>query len=180
MFKHVYLLTLSILILFTGQSQVTLQNNGTLYIADKSDILYINGTFANAKTGALTNNGSLYVRKNLINGEPDMPVGGGTLYLNGNVLQIVGGTEPFRTFNLVTDNKAGIILNANLHVNGVHAFSNGVITTSTSPNYLVYESNSSYLESSDTRHRQTAVPSASDQICCARRCGETIGRAISA
>jgi hypothetical protein len=31
--------------------------------------------------------------------------------------------------------------------------------------------------SSDGRHRQTAVPSATDQICCARRCGGTIGRA---
>lgn len=140
------------LTLFTSQSQVDLQNNGILYIAEKSDILYINGTFNNAKTGSLINNGSLYVRQNLINSQPDIPVGIGTLFLKGSSVQIVGGTQPIHTFNLVTDNKAGIILNANLHVSGVHSFTNGIITTSGVPNYLVYENGSAYTGSSDSRH----------------------------
>jgi hypothetical protein len=140
------------LTLFTGQSQVDLQNNGILYIAEKADILYINGTFTNAKTAALTNNGNLYVRQSFSNSQPDLPIGSGTLYLKGSSVQIVGGSQPFRAFNLVTDNKAGIILNTNLHVSGVHSFTNGVITTSITPHYLVYEAGSSYTGSSDSRH----------------------------
>jgi len=140
------------LTLFTGQSQVDLHNSGTLYIAEKGDILYISGAFTNAKTGLLTNNGSLYVLQNITNSQPDMPAGSGTLYLIGSTLQIVGGTKPFRTFNLVTDNRAGIALNTNLQVSGVHSFVNGIITTSGSPNHLVYESGSSYIGSSDSRH----------------------------
>ncbi len=152
MIKHAFLLIFSLLTLVTSQSQTDLQNNGILFIADRSDILYISGTFTNAKTGILTNNGSLFVRQNFINSQPDMILGSGTLYLKGSSMQIIGGTEPFRVFNLVTDNKAGIILNTNLHVSGVHAFSNGIITTSITPNYLVYEAGSSYTGSSDSRH----------------------------
>ena len=152
MIKHLLLFTLSLLLLFTSQSQTGLQNSGILFIAESSDTLYISGAFTNAKTSSLTNNGNLYVRQAFTNSQPDMPLGNGTLFLNGNTLQIIGGTKPFRTFNLVTDNKAGIALNTNLHVSGVHHFANGIITTSVTPNYLVYEEGSSYSGSSDTRH----------------------------
>lgn len=134
------------------QSQVDLQNTGTLFITGGSDILYINGALTNTVSGALTNNGSLYVRQNLTNGQAAMPVGTGTLYLNGTSAQIVGGTQPFRTFNLVTNNASGMSLNANLSVSGAHTFTSGVITTSVTPNYLIYEAGSSHSGSADSRH----------------------------
>lgn len=134
------------------QSQVDLQNTGTLFITGGSDILYINGALTNTVSGALTNNGSLYVRQNLTNGQAAMPVGTGTLYLNGTSAQIVGGTQLFRTFNLVTNNASGITLNANLSVSGAHTFTSGIITTSVTPNYLIYEAGSSHTGSADSRH----------------------------
>lgn len=134
------------------QAQSDVQNTGVLYVSTGSDILYINGALTNTSAAALTNNGSLYVRNNLTNGQASMAVGTGTLYLNGGVAQIVAGTQPFRTFNLVTDNTAGMTLNANLHVSGTHTFTNGVIATSVTPNYLVYEAGSSYTGAADGRH----------------------------
>lgn len=134
------------------QAQSDVQNTGILHISGGSDILYINGALTNAAGAALTNNGSLYVRNNLTNGQVSMAVGTGTLYLNGTSLQTVAGAQPFRTFNLVTDNTAGFTLNANLHVSGTHTFTNGVIATSATPNYLVYEAGSSYSGAADGRH----------------------------
>ncbi len=134
------------------QSQIDLQNTGTLVITGGSDILYINGALTNTVSGALTNNGSLYVRQNLTNGQAAMPVGTGTLYLNGTSAQIVGGAQLFRTFNLVTNNASGITLNANLSVSGAHTFTSGIITTSVTPNYLIYEAGASHTGSADSRH----------------------------
>ena len=148
-------LFLSILVLSSSTmvlAQVDVQNNGTLFISVGSDILYINGALTNTNSGAITNNGNLYVLRNLTNGQVAMPVGIGRLLLNGSVAQTVGGTQPFRTFNLTTNNAAGIILNANLSVSGAHTFTNGIIATSVTPNYLIYEAGSSYSGAADNRH----------------------------
>lgn len=136
----------------TTNAQVDLQNNGTLYISTGSDILYINGALVNANTAALTNNGALYVRLGLTNNQASMATGTGTLYLNGTALQTVAGSQVFKTFNLNTDNTAGITLNNNLSVSGLHTFANGVIATSATPNYLVYEAGSSHTGSTNARH----------------------------
>lgn len=135
-----------------GHAQTDLYNSGTLYITGSSDILYINGGFTNANTSALTNNGSLYVRQNLVNNQASVAVGTGSLYLNGAASQTVSGTQPFNTFNLFTDNAAGITLNANLSVSGIHTFTNGLIATSATPNYLVYQAGASYAGATDARH----------------------------
>lgn len=150
--KKVTLLVATLMVIKAATAQTDVQNTGVLYIGGSGDILYINGGLTNANTGALTNNGSLYVRNNLSNAQASMAVGTGTLYLNGSVAQTVSGTQPFRTFNLVTDNTAGMTLNANLHVSGIHTFTNGVIATSATPNYLVYEAGSSHSGSADGRH----------------------------
>ena len=136
----------------TMQAQVNLQNTGILYVSGSTDVLYINGSFTNASGAALTNNGSLHVQQNLVNGELAMAVGTGILYLNGTSIQAVGGTQVFKTFNLVTNNTAGITLNNDLSVSGVHAFTAGVIATSVTPNYLMYEAGSSYTGDGDARH----------------------------
>src|SRR6185369_16790292 len=137
---------------YAAQAQSDLQNNGTLYISTSSDILYINGAFTNAAAGALTNNGSLYVRQNLSNAQASMAIGTGTLYLNGTSAQSIAGAQVFKNFNLVTNNSAGITLNNNLDVSGTRTFTSGVITTSATPNYLVYEAGSSYTGDGNTRH----------------------------
>jgi len=83
-----------------------------------------------------------------------MAVGSGTLFLNGTVAQAMNGAQPFRTFNLNTDNSnaGGITLNNNLSVSGAHTYTNGIIITSSTPNYLIYEAGSSYSGEADSRH----------------------------
>jgi len=134
------------------QAQVNMQNTGTLYITGSPDILYINGSLTNTSTGALTNNGSLYVLQNLANDQAAMAAGTGTLYLNGTATQTVSGAQLFKTNNLVTNNAAGFTLNNDLSVSGVHTFTAGIITTSATPNYLMYEAGSSYTGDGDTKH----------------------------
>lgn len=133
-------------------AQVDLYNSGILYSSNSADILYVNGNFTNISSGAFTNSGSLYVRGNLTNDQSSMSVGTGTLYLNGSSSQSLNGSQQFRTNNLNTNNSAGITLNNNLSVSGVHTFTSGIITTSVTPNYLLYESGSSHSGSTDSRH----------------------------
>src|SRR5882672_10781621 len=108
------------------QAQPVLQNNGTLYVAG-SGILYSTGSFTNASTGVLTNNGSLYLLQDLTNHQAGMAAGTGILHLNGISAQSIGGTQPFRTFNLESNNSVGITLNNDLSVGGTHTFTAGII-----------------------------------------------------
>jgi len=148
------LLMLACLLLLSTlvRAQADLYNTGTLYVSGSGDILYINGGLTNTSTGAFTNNGNLYVLQNITNGQAAMSAGTGTLYLNGSIAQLVGGTQPFRTFNLITNNAAGITLNTNLSVSGSHTFTSGLITTSATPNYLIYEAGATYTGAADGRH----------------------------
>lgn len=141
-----------LLMVCTLHAQTDLQNTGTLYVNGGSDILYISGSFTNASGSALTNNGNLYVLQNLINGQSSMAIGTGTLYLNGSAAQTLSGTQVFKTYNLVNNNSSGITLNNDLSVSGVHTFTAGIMTTSATPNYLMYEAGSSYTGDGDTRH----------------------------
>src|SRR3954471_4446083 len=92
------------LFVYYTYAQVVVQNNGTLYVATSADIIYINGTFTNATTGALTNNGQLHVLGNLTNNQSAMATGTGRLLLAGTAAQTLDGTQPFKTFNLTTNN----------------------------------------------------------------------------
>ncbi|MES1215496.1 MAG: hypothetical protein ABUT20_08265 [Bacteroidota bacterium] len=104
------------------QAQVNLQNNEILYISTSSDILFIDGSFANSSTATLTNNGQLYVRYNLNNDESSMPAGSGKLFLNGPSTQTISGSQVFNTYDLQTDNSSGIALNNNLSGSGTHTY----------------------------------------------------------
>ncbi len=71
----------------------------------------------------------------------------------GSGQQILAALQPFRTFNLITDNTLGLLLNNNLSISGVHTFINGIIGSSVTPNCLiVYEAGSSYTGSADSKH----------------------------
>jgi hypothetical protein len=134
------------------QAQVAVSNQGVLYVTSSSDIVFINGTFTNNSTASLTNNGLLYVKQDLTNDQASMSTGSGTLILNGSTAQNVGGAQPFKTNNLITDNTSGITLNTDVSVSGVHTFTNGLIASSATPNYLIYESGASYSGDNDSRH----------------------------
>lgn len=114
--------------------------------------LTANGNFVNTASGIFLNNAILSVKGNITNDQAAMIAGTGTTNLNGTIAQTVSGSQPYKTFNLGTNNAAGILLNNNLSISGVHTFSSGVITTSATPNYLIYEAGSSYSGDADSRH----------------------------
>lgn len=147
------IITQSILLLLGGylQGQQTFSNTGNLHIHTGTTVSGM-GDFNNSATGSFVNNGSLYIHGNLVNSQASMLPGSGTLYLNGSSTQTISGTQPFHTFNLITNNASGITLSNNLHVNGAHTFTAGIITTSATPNYLVYEAGSSYSGDGDGAH----------------------------
>jgi hypothetical protein len=132
-------------------AQNAVQNNGNLQIHTGASMTVF-GDLTNASTGALVNNGSLYARATITNNQAAMAVGTGSLLINGTSAQIVNGAQPFRTFNLTTNNSAGITLNANLDVSGTHTFTAGILASSATPNYLIYEAGSSHSGSSDAAH----------------------------
>ncbi|MBC7829733.1 MAG: hypothetical protein H7122_18460, partial [Chitinophagaceae bacterium] len=140
-----------ILFLFCGflHAQQAFTNYGNLQIHTGTSMAGF-GNFSNETAATLVNNGSFYIRGNLTNDQSSMSVGAGTLYLNGSVAQSVNGTQPFRTLNFVTDNNLGITLNNTLSVSGAHTYTNGIITTSSTPDYLVYEAGSSYSGESNS------------------------------
>jgi len=47
------------------------------------------------------------------------------LYLNGTSAQSISGTQAFKTLNFVSNNSAGITLNNDLSVSGIHTFYRG-------------------------------------------------------
>ena len=142
-----FLLFISIRVL----SQEGTSNNGNLQIY-RNGSMAVFGDFTNASTGSFQNDGSLYIKKSFTNGQALMSTGTGTLFLNGNMVQSISGSEPVNTFNLVTNNSSGFTLNNNLLIGGAHTFSAGIITTSSSPNYLIYEAGSSYSGAIDAAH----------------------------
>ena len=135
----------------SAQAQQAVTNTGVMRVHTGGSISFF-GDFTNASTATLVNNGSLYIKQTLTNNQASMAVGAGTLYINGSTSQAIAGTQAIKTYNLNTENSSGITLNNNLHVSNVHTFINGIISTSATPNYLVYESGSSYTGSSDARH----------------------------
>lgn len=140
-----------LLLKIAAQSQLAVTNTGVLYIKTGSDVFYTAGNFSNTSSAALTINGSLYLKGDVSN-DASINIGTGTVFLNGASTQTINGAQPLKVYNLNTNNAAGIQLNTNLIVTGVHTFSSGVITTSSTPNYVIYESGSSYNGASDTRH----------------------------
>lgn len=144
----VFLLLLNVYIRSSAQDA---NNDGILYISPGT-VLSSQGAFINNSSASLENNGLMHIKGYLTNYQSSMPAGSGTLYLNGPALQSVNGPEPFKTYHLVTDNAAGISLNNNLSISGAHTFTNGIINTSATPNYLIYEDGSSYSGDNDNRH----------------------------
>lgn len=137
--------------MLVATAQVGMTNTGNLQMSAGSSMTCW-GDFTNTSTGALLSNGDIYIRGDLSNHQSSMLAGTGTLHLNGSSTQAVNGSQPFKTNNLVTNNAAGITLNNNLSVTGLHTFANGLIHTAGTPNFLVYEAGSLHSGSNDSRH----------------------------
>ncbi|MBL0358345.1 MAG: hypothetical protein IPP72_16395 [Chitinophagaceae bacterium] len=132
-------------------NNILLIQQGELQIATGKS-LTSHTDFINTASGLLTNNGNLYIKGNVMNDQPAMAPGSGTVYFNGLLGQTIAGTQPFVVNNLFTDNGSGFVLNNNMNVAGLHTFSTGVITTSSTPNYLIYQSGSSCTGNGDGAH----------------------------
>ncbi|RYF83844.1 MAG: hypothetical protein EON98_09900, partial [Chitinophagaceae bacterium] len=132
----------SVLFCLNSSAQQAITNAGSLKVHAGAQLSFF-GSFTNTATASLANNGSLYAKRDVLSQQPAMNAGSGTLYFNGSVLQTVSGTQAFKTYNLVTNNASAVVLNTDLVVSGVHTFTNGLITTSATPAYLVYEAGSS-------------------------------------
>jgi hypothetical protein len=133
-------------------SQTDVYNTGVLYIGSSIDTVTAEASFNNTSTATLTNNSVLSVKQHVSNSQSGMSTGTGTLYLNGSSMQNILGTQVLKVNNLVTDNASGFTLNNNLSVTGNHTFVSGIIASSATPNYLVYEAGSSYSGDNDAGH----------------------------
>lgn len=138
-----------LLMAVSAKSQVT--NFGNLQVHSGTAVT-IFGNLNNTSSASLINNGDVYLKGDLSNGQPLMSAGAGTYYFSGTIPQAVNGTNSFKLNNLVSNNSAGITLNNNLHINGFHTFTAGIISSASSTNYLVYESGSDHTGSSDSKH----------------------------
>ncbi len=98
-----------------------------------------------------SNSFNIQVGGNWINNSA-FTAGTGTVTFNGASPQLLSGSQTLNLFNLVTNNPSGITLNADLSVSGAHTFTAGNITTSITPNYLIYQAGSSYSGDADSRH----------------------------
>ena len=146
-----YILLALLINVTCANAQVGITNNGNLQIHGSTTVTGFSD-FTNTAAGKFVNNGTLYLKADITNYEVSMAAGMGTLYIDGPAVQTVYGTTIFKTFNLVTNNAAGITLNNNLCAKGLHTFTAGMITTSATPNYMIYDAGSSHTGSSDARH----------------------------
>jgi hypothetical protein len=149
--KRILLVALTLPAILNIYGQAGFSNSGSMQIHTGTSMTVF-ADAVNNSTAAFVNNGTLYLRNNLSNAQAAMNAGTGTLIFNGSTAQSVNGTQVFKTYDLVTNNASGITLNNNLSVSNVHTYTAGMITTSATPNYLVYEAGSSYTGSNDSRH----------------------------
>ena len=149
--RIIFISAVLLLSIVVVKAQSALVNRGSLRIHTGANVAAF-GNVSNTSTAALVNNGTLYVKGNITNDEASMAAGTGTLHLDGSSAQSVNGNQVLRVFNLNTNNSSGITLNNDLSVSAAHTFTSGLITSSSTPNYLIYENGSSYSGSSDNAH----------------------------
>jgi len=154
--KKYLLQQLLLLASVAASAQTGLTNHGNLKISPGS-AMTVQGAFQNNTGASFVNDGNLYVKGNLQNSQASMSPGTGILTLNGTTLQTISGTQVFRTNGLVTNNASGIQINNDLSIAGTHTFSAGMLTTSSTPNYVIYQSGASYNGSSDELHINGSV-----------------------
>ena len=149
--KKVNILLMLLCFHYLINAQDQSRNTGNFQIHPGASITFA-GILSNSSTASIVNNGNLHLKGNVINDQNSMTAATGVLYLVGTSTQTISGSQPLKIFNLVTNNAAGFILNNDLSIAGEHIFTAGMITTSSIPNYLIYEAGSSYSGNGDDRH----------------------------
>lgn len=155
----IQLILLVILLLITVFQQLRAQSAMVLDVTNKGLLsiksgttVSMEGSFQNANTANLLNNGDLYIKKDITNDQSGITPGTGTLILNGSAVQNLYGAAALRTYRLTTDNAAGIFLNNDLVVYNRHDFVNGMVGTPASSVYMTYEAGATYTGAADNRH----------------------------
>lgn len=110
-----YFTLFCLLSLACATTQAQVYNTGILYIGNGST-LYSLGDFTNITGANYKNDGSVYITGNISNDQSSLPAGGGTTYFNGATAQTLGGSAPFRSFNVTLDNTAGLTLTNRLAI----------------------------------------------------------------
>lgn len=149
--KNLLLIVFAIAFGTCTYAQTNFSNSGNLRVHSGAN-LRVNGSITNNSGSQLLNNGTLQVSGNIHNNETGMTQGTGTWILNGTSTQNITGAAPLVVNNITTSNSSGINVSNNISIHGVHAFTSGVISTSSTPNYVIYENGSSYSGNGDSRH----------------------------
>jgi hypothetical protein len=132
-------------------AQAGMTNNGKLYVFSEANLTsFID--IENKSGAEWLNNGTVHSKANFRNDQTLMVAGTGILYIDGASAQQVDGAATLVTYNLVTDNPSGITLNNSVSIAATHTFTTGMIVTSGSANYLIYQEGSSYAGAADSRH----------------------------
>jgi hypothetical protein len=149
--RRIFLSAIPLLSSVIVHAQAAMTNTGNLRIHTGANIAAF-GSMRNTSTAALVNDGTFYISGNVTNDEAAMSPGTGTVHLNGTTLQSINGTQAFKVYNLTTNNSAGFTLDNDISVTAAHTFTSGLITSSATPNYLVYENGATHSGSSDNAH----------------------------
>lgn len=113
------------------QAQVDVTNNGILYIGSSTDIFSASGSFTNASSASLTNNGKMYMKQNFTNNQSATPVGTGELIMDGIVTQYISTTSNSPLYKLTINKASGLAtLSSAVTVNNTLSFSAGKLSIS--------------------------------------------------
>src|SRR5258708_6936523 len=128
-------------------TEAQIHNTGVLYVGN-GNTLYSGGDFTNTAGADYKNDGSVYINGNAGNDQPALAAGAGTTYFNGLTAQALTGTAPFRCFNVVLNNPAGLTLSNRLAIGdgtgGTLNFTAGMIYSGTDGQDVYFYPGSGY------------------------------------
>jgi hypothetical protein len=154
MFMRQPLLLLFVLLVYTGAT-AQLVNSGILYIGTGST-LYTGGDFTNTAAANYTNDGAVTITGNTVNSQAALPAGAGTTFFNGATAQTLGGGAPFRSFHVILNDAAGLVLSNRLAIgdgtSGSLTFTAGRITAGSALEDVYFYPGSSYSGFDDSHH----------------------------
>ena len=129
--------TLAILCLPIIVDAQILHNNGATFFVNTGATVQVNGGVKNEVGSNWQNNGIVHITDSFVNNQIMPTPTSGTTRFEGTTAQIVSGSEPLKTFDVVFDNANGIALNSNLEINNSATFNNGIVDAST--NKLIFK-----------------------------------------
>ncbi len=146
----------SLIILLLVANAVCAQNE--LYIQQAAfyigtgAVVQVNGSLTNTINSDLVNNGTLIVSGNITNAQL-MPLAyTGKLILNGTTAQNINGSIGYFANDVEINNNAGITLNAELKVDGICRFINGLVTAPVATAPLWFTATGTCTGTADNSH----------------------------